>query len=1017
MKLANEKTTMIKEKKVEGAPVKKMKDTVDKKKVAGNPATKKTVAEITVEPVAEKKVAIKKITEIPVKKEAAKKTVTAKTKKEVAIKSITAAEQKTTKKKKTTPIKKQTQTINNVEVRATFMLRFHTKYGQSIYITGNHGIFGDNDLEKAVPMQYLSEELWTISLNINTKDIPAQGIRYNYVLRNEDGTLTFDWGNDKVISAAVFSSEEILVADAWNHAGFIENSFYTEPFKQVLLKDNYTPVKNTEQKTFTHIFRAKAPLLSKGQTLCIIGNADELGKWNEADAVMMNRAANEDFFSAKINLSTTVFPIVYKYAVCDAATGKLIQYEGGSNRVFYDAFLKIKKTIINDGFALLPSTVWKGAGVAIPVFSLRSQNSYGTGEFTDIKLFVDWAKAVGLKLVQILPVNDTTATHTWTDSYPYAAISAFALHPMFLNLNEAAEAANKHILEPSADEQKRLNKLEAVDYEAVNKLKWQLIKQLYPLQKDTLFASQDYQQYFTNNKHWLIPYAAFCYFRDKYHTADFNQWASNKIYNDASIEKLVQPASVNYDDVAIHFFVQYYLHVQLKEATQYAHDNGIVVKGDIPIGIYRFGADAWQHPELYHMEAQAGAPPDDFAVTGQNWGFPTYNWLKMRENGFAWWKLRFEQMSYYFDAFRIDHILGFFRIWSIPLNSVEGIMGHFEPSIPVHIKEFAEKNILFNYQRYCLPYITEDILADTFGDQQNHVKNSFLSYDGLGQYKLKQEFATQRQIEDYFSWQQDNEHNNWLKKQLFSLISNVIFFEAEGSGGQQFHFRFNIESTSSFKNLEAGTQQQLRELYINYFFKRQDNFWMHEALQKLPPLKRETNMLVCGEDLGMVPACVPDVMRQLGILSLEIQRMPKDPAKEFFHPADAPYMSVVTPSTHDMSTIRAWWEEDRERTHRFYVNDLGQWGNEPYFCDAWINKAIVVQHLYSPAMWSIFQLQDILGIDTKIRQADPHKERINVPANPKHYWRYRMHLLLEDLLNAATFNQELAGYIKASGRA
>ncbi|HRI20017.1 MAG TPA: 4-alpha-glucanotransferase, partial [Panacibacter sp.] len=807
------------------------------------------------------------------------------------------------------------------------------------------------------------------------------------------------------------------IYDAWNHAGYIENAFYTEPFTQVLLKNNFTQVTVKSPKIFTHIFKAKSPLLEKGQTLCIIGNNKELGAWVEEDAVLMNRVAGEDFFSVKIDLSKTVFPVVYKYAVYDTSTNKITRYEDGRNRVFYDAFVKTKKTIVNDGFALLPSVAWKGAGVAIPVFSLRSDKSCGVGEFTDLKLLVNWAKAVGLKLIQILPVNDTTATHTWTDSYPYAAISAFALHPMFLNLEQAADAANKYLLDAIGDEQQRLNKLEAVDYEAVNKLKWQVIKQIYQLQKDALFATADYRQYFELNKHWLIPYAAFCYFRDKYNSADFNQWATNKKYNDTEIEALTNPLSETYEKVAIQYFVQYHLHIQLKEATQYAHDNGIIVKGDIPIGIYRFGADAWQHPELYHMDVQAGAPPDDFAITGQNWGFPTYNWQKMREDGFAWWKLRFEQMSYYFDAFRIDHILGFFRIWSIPLHSIEGIMGHFEPSVPVHISEFAGKGIWFDFDRYCTPYITEQILNDMFGNQQNHIKHSFLNYDGFGKYQFKPEYATQRQIETYFSWQQDNEHNTWLKKQLFSLISNVIFFEAEGSQGNQFHFRFAMESTSSFKDLESGTQHQLLELYVNYFFRRQDDFWMHEALQKLPALKRETNMLVCGEDLGMVPACVPDVMQQLGILSLEIQRMPKDPGKEFFHPADAPYMSVVTPSTHDMSTIRGWWEEDRERTHRFYNNDLGQWGNEPYFCDAWINKAIVVQHLYSPAMWSVFQLQDILGTDSKIRKADPHTERINVPANPQHYWKYRMHLTLENLLNANTFNEEFGGNIKASGRA
>ena len=157
-------------------------------------------------------------------------------------------------------------------------------------------------------------------------------------------------------------------------------------------------------------------------------------------------------------------------------------------------------------------------------------------------------------------------------------------------------------------------------------------------------------------------------------------------------------------------------------------------------------------------------------------------------------------------------------------------------------------------------------------------------------------------------------------------------------------------------------------------------------------------------------------MKQLGLLSLEIQRMPKDPTKEFFHPNDAPYLSVVTPSTHDMSTIRGWWEEDREKIQHFYNHELGQMGEAPMYCEAWINKAIVLQHLYSPAMWSIFQLQDILGMDEKVRRQNPADERINVPADPKHYWCYRMHLSLEKLLATEDFNKEFAGYIKASGR-
>lgn len=999
---------------------------VVKKRAKKAPAAEATAEPVTGEPAATAKPK-KASTKVAEKKPAAKKAAP----KKAAKKSAKAAEStqaeetlapvveepvkpapKKAAAKKAAVTKKAATGITQV----TFQLKFHTKFGQTLYITGNHTAFGNNDIALALPMEYLNEELWTATVYIDAATIPAEGVVYNYFVRYEDGSVSFDWGSDKLLTAATAKTPELFIADAWNFAGYYENAFYTEPFKQVLLAGNYTPVKTKAVKNATHTFRVKAPLLAKGQTLCLLGSGEELGHWQAENALVLNREKGEDFYSVKVDLSDALLPIMYKYAVYDVEQGKPLNIEGGHDRMLVNSAAPNRQTIINDGFAQLPSNTWKGAGVAIPVFSLRTGNSCGVGEFTDIKLLVDWAKTAGFKLIQLLPVNDTTATNTWTDSYPYAAISAFALHPMYLHLEDVVQAKNKALLEGLEAEKNRLNALDAVDYEAVNAYKWNIIKQVYPLQKVSLFASDDYQQFFKQNEHWLVPYAAFCYLRDKYNTADFNKWPEHKKYDAEAVKPLLNLSSAEYDAIAIHFFVQYHLHVQLTQATQYAHKNGVIVKGDIPIGVYRYGADAWQNPELYHMDMQAGAPPDDFAVTGQNWGFPTYNWGKMRETGFAWWKQRFEQMSYYFDAFRIDHILGFFRIWSIPVHSVEGIMGHFEPAIPVYRVEFDEKGIWFDYNRYTKPYITDKVVFDIFGDQQEYVKNEFLSYDGFGNYQLKDEFDTQRKVENYFATQENTQHNVWLKQSLYNLISNVILFEVEGSNGQQFHFRFGAEGTSSFKNLNGYTQHQLHELYVNYYFKRQDDFWKKQALQTLPDLKRVTNMLVCGEDLGLVPACVPDVMKQLGLLSLEIQRMPKDSKRSFFHPADAPYMSVVTPSTHDMSTIRGWWEEDRRKTQQFFNHELGQWGDAPFFCEAWVNRAIVVQHLHSPAMWSIFQVQDILGCDKEIRRENPHEERINVPAIPKYYWRYRMHKSLEDLLEQTAFNADLYENIKASGR-
>ncbi len=920
-----------------------------------------------------------------------------------------------TKTKSTKSVPKQKLKSDGRTTKITFQLKYHTEYGQNLFLTGNHELLGNGAITKALPLQYFNDEFWYVTIELNNDQLIDASIVYNYVLINQDGYVTYDWGSDKTFNPANYANKEILIVDAWNYAGYFENTFYTEPFKNVLLKSNHTNIPVAKTKSFTHTFKVKAPLLTKGQTLCIIGSGKTLGDWKTEKAILMSRKAEDDFYSVNINLSKETFPIAYKYGVYDVEQNKFLQFEGNRNRFLYDSIQTNKQTIVNDGFAILPNTTWKGAGVAIPVFSLRTEKSFGIGEFTDLKLLVDWSKTTGLKLIQILPVNDTTATHTWMDSYPYAAISAFALHPVFLNLSQLIEPKHKNLLDDIEAERKRLNALDAIDYEAVIKLKWEMIKKIYPSQKKNTFNSQSYKDFFEQNKHWLVSYAVFCYLRDEYGTSDFSQWPAYKHYHQNDIDVLAAADSEAFDDIAIHYFVQYHLHIQLKEATEYAHQNGIIVKGDIPIGIYRFGADAWQHSNLYHMDCQAGAPPDDFAVKGQNWGFPTYNWQSMKEDGFAWWKQRFAQMSYYFDAFRIDHILGFFRIWSIPMNAVEGIMGHFVPAIPVHLSEFMQQGIWFDHYRYTKPFINNNVLWEIFGYDNEEIKNTYLNYDGFDQYTLKNEFATQRAVEKYFAALEDNEHHQKIKQGIFDLISNVILFEEEGNP-QQFHFRFGMENTLSFQNLEGGTQNQLKELYINYFFRRQDNFWMKEAMNKLPALKRVTNMMVCGEDLGLVPACVPDVMKQLGLLSLEIQRMPKDPKKEFFHPNDAPYLSVVTPSTHDMSTIRGWWEEDKTRIQKFYNNELGQWGDAPFYCEAWINKTIVWQHLYSPAMWSIFQLQDLFGINEKIRRVHPDEERINVPSNPKHYWRYRMHLTLEELLNEDDFNNELQSAVQQSGR-
>lgn len=895
-------------------------------------------------------------------------------------------------------------------MKIQFYLRFFTQLGQSLYITGNCNQLGNNELDAAVSMQYLTDEFWTATIELGS-DFENE-LQYNYLLKNENGETVMEWGNDREVEVMKLSVDELTLIDTWNHAGEFENAFFTQPFQEVLLPKS-KKAKPKSLKGITHIFKIKAPLLKEDEVLFVSGSNESFANWSSTEPVLMHR--EENWWVAKLNLSKESFPVAYKYGVFNTKLKSFVQFETGNNRILYDSYAKKKMSILHDGFAQLPNSTWKGAGVAIPVFSLRTNNSFGTGEFADMKVLVDWAKKVDMKLIQILPINDTTATHTWVDSYPYSAISAFALHPMFINLEELAGDAKHKVVTSLKKKQKQLNELPEIDYEQVMKYKWSAIKELYEEQQIDFHEDVKFFEFFDLNRHWLVPYAAFSYLRDKYNTVDFSKWKIHSSYKEDAIQKFVNPSLKHYHEIAIHYFVQYHLHLQLKDATEYAHKNSIILKGDIPIGIYRNSCDAWVEPELYNMSMQAGAPPDDFAVKGQNWGFPTYNWQRMAADDFSWWRKRFEQMSSYFDAFRIDHILGFFRIWSIPMHAVEGIMGYFVPATPVHINEFGQRGLWFDYQRLCRPFINDSVLAELMNGDSEILK-PYLNHIADGYFELKEEFNTQRKVESYFEQQEKNETNEAIKYGLYNCISNVILFEVEGSQAQQFHFRISMSSTISFKYLDAATKANLESLYVNYFFRRQDEFWRKEAIAKLPFLKRSTNMLICGEDLGMVPDCVPDVMKQLGMLSLEIQRMPKDPKKQFFHPADAPYLSVVTPSTHDMSTIRGWWEEDRIQIQKFYNNELGKLDNAPFYCEPWIVRSIITQHLYSPAMWSIFQIQELLGMSEKLRRENPNEERINVPANPKHYWRYRMHISLEDLMNEDEFNNELKGYVVASGR-
>ena len=816
-----------------------------------------------------------------------------------------------------------------------------------------------------------------------------------------------------------------VLEDSWRSHRDPENVFLSQAFAGNLFKRIKPTSKKAEAGSNLKL-QLIAPKIGKNQSFCVVGSSKDLGSWNPEKPIIMSDI-NFPTWSVELKLDKSEQDIEYKYGIYDHDKKRIVEWEHGANR-FLSRDTENFDIVKTDLKFRYPFDHWKGAGVALPVFSIRTNSSFGVGEFLDLKLLIDWAEKTGLKLVQILPINDTVATHTWTDSYPYAAISVFALHPIYLNLTAMGSLVDKKEMKQFENKGKELNELPQIDYEAVMNLKSSYYKKLYDQDKAQFLKDKGFKAFFKENKEWLVPYAAFSRLRDKYNTPDFTKWGEYAKYDPSMIIKLVDPKRKDYDDYAVHYFIQYHLHLQMQEAADYAREKGVILKGDIPIGIYRNSTDAWVEPNLYHMDKQAGAPPDAYAISGQNWGFPTYNWEEMAKDRYNWWRRRLSKMATYFDAYRIDHILGFFRIWEIPWDSIEGLMGRFNPAIPLFKYELEGNGLYFDYDRLCKPYIREYMLDELFGEnndelfgeEKEYVKNEFLNQGESDFYWLKKEYDTQRKVEEHFSSMLEDTANRErlmkLKYGLFTLIGNVLLLEDPKSNGQGFHPKIALHFTYSFRELDERAKTALDRLYIHYYYERQENYWREKALVKLPAIIDATNMLICGEDLGMVPECVPRVMDEMGLLNLEIQRMPKNSDNEFSHPAESKYLSVVSPSCHDMSTIRGWWEEDPSRTQRFYNVIMGHSGQAPHFCEPWISREMILQHLYSPAMWAIFPIQDLVAMDENLRLENPFSEQINEPSNPKHYWRFRFHLYMEELLNAKDFNMMLADMVILTGR-
>lgn len=885
-----------------------------------------------------------------------------------------------------------------------FALQYRTEWGQHLEV--ELMLFRQREVTSVAkyPMETEDGVHWHADVKILVKDIVS--FEYQYVVRAGELELRREW--NFVPRHYPAADLDFRFPDFWRD---IPRGNYLYSAAYVDCVSHFTPRK--AQLVYfrqTLVFRVMAPFLKAGQRLAIIGSQPPLGAWDPHRYLPMQPAGINEWVIS-LSASGLYLPFEYKYVVVDEATGNLLEWEDGDNRLSPSGMMQDGDVVaIYDQEVRLQEKRWKMAGVVVPLFSLRSENSQGVGDFSDLRLMADWAHSTGLGMVQLLPIYDTTQTHTWTDCYPYNSISIYALHPMYVDLQALPPVNDAAYMQEYEKRRRVLNALPKVDYEGVNNLKSDYLHRLFDQCWAYLQDDAAYQKFYCDNEWWLLRYAAFCMLRDRYHTSDFRTWPRYAEYQEETVHHL---ASKHKKELHYYIYVQYLLDRQLSATAAYAHERGVALKGDIPIGISKCSVEAWAMPEYFHLDGQAGAPPDAFSEDGQNWGFPTYNWERMAEDGYKWWKDRMRKMADYFGAYRIDHVLGFFRIWEIPQHCVTGMLGHFSPALPLSVEEICQYGFDFDPAQHTVPYITDTVLQDIFGEHAQTMSTTYLKKT-MGHYSMKPEYDTQRKVQAAYSGRTDDQ-SLAERDGLYKLIANVLFVQ-DSQDEKRFHPRINAMDTSAYKTLPANQREAFTRLHEDFFYRRHDDFWRAEAMKKLPALVSSTNMLVCAEDLGMVPACVAPVMRDLRMLSLEIQAMPKTFGLEFGRLEENPYQSVSTVFTHDMPTLREWWEQDEKRTQSYYNHMLLHDGPAPRTLPGWLAEEILARHVYCPSMLCLISLQDWLAMDESLRYPNPSEERINVPSVVHHYWRYRMHLTIEQLLQADGFNSRVAALVKHGGR-
>ncbi len=631
------------------------------------------------------------------------------------------------------------------------------------------------------------------------------------------------------------------------------------------------------------------------------------------------------------------------------------------------------------------------AGVAVPLWSLRLDDDGGTGEFRHLVRFGDWCARVGLDLIQLLPIHDSG-----TNTSPYSAVSAFALNPIYLDLSGLP--GSEEIAEDIGALRRRYGSRETLAYGEIRAEKLELARRLFDAAVGTEPAGLDA---WMATRPWIRPYAAYVVLKERNGMRPWWQWSDDAEPSSSLIDGIWDD-EVTGATCRFLAWLQYHLQRQLDAVVAALKEREIHLKGDVPILMSRDSADVWWERRVFDLTYQAGAPPDMFSEDGQNWGFPVYNWDLLEEEDYKWWRDRLSQAERWFDAIRIDHVLGFFRIWAIPDDDFSAQRGHYRPAKYLSRDDFVQAGVGAERVEWLAePHVTGIDLRELLGDSIATVVDAlFLRLPDEELYRFRPDI----QGETAIAWMAPE---GPVRDTLLRWFRDRALIDLGGDLYAPAWFADQCTRLSALSEEERGRLFGL----FDQADRESSAIWRRAGYERLRALASEKDFLACAEDLGAVPPVVPEVLKELSILGLRIPRWTRlwdQPGEPFKAPEEYERLTVCTPSVHDTSTLRGWWEEEKDRA-AFW----GTFGLDYTMPDSLgaADVEAVLTAVYSrvASILCISQLQDYLAMDPALAPPSVDAERINWPGTTsERNWVYRMADSIEHLAR----NEGLAAAIR-----